>query len=72
MELDCIILTRQDILKVKLYRTVRMAPQAFINNSVNTVESGVSLVGFGFFGAWRGVNGSGIAKCVMGVVNGRS
>jgi hypothetical protein len=72
MELDCLILTRQDILKVKLYKTVRMSPQSFLHNSVNTVESGISLVGFGFFGAWRNINGTGIAKCVMGIFNGRT
>jgi hypothetical protein len=72
MELDCLILTRQDVLKVKLYKTVRMSPQSFINNSVNTVESGITLVGFGFFGAWRNINGTGIAKCVMGIFNGRT
>lgn len=72
MELDCVILTKSDVLKVNLYKTVRMAPQPFINNSVNTVESGISLVGFGFLGAYRTVTGSGIAKCVMGVYNGRT
>ena len=72
MELDVVVLTREDVQKVELYKNVRMAPQKFIGNAVNTVESGIKLVGFGFFGAYRNINGTGTATCLMTVGNVRT
>lgn len=67
-EIDVIIMTRMDVLTVRLYKEVSFVEKTWKWNSMQIGES-VKIVGFGVIGAYRRINQTGVAICEMFVTN---